>query len=189
MSVSPSEDFTPDETRLLDKLKAGYERAVDTAAASKQIKSVDEPTFVRLTDADGRPISYGRVPLWQEVAPSKDELTRIQRLEAPTGVISIPALSLVTKVEIVKTLPEPLAVWSSWDLRADETADLVSWNPGNPKKARSKTERLDNNVHTADGADVLFMDGGDEVPDETLEMDAYDFRDHCLEQGVIQPVI
>lgn len=189
MSASPSEDFTPDETRLLDKLKASYERAVDTAAASRQIESVNEPTFVHLRDDDGKPVSYGRVPSWQEVAPSKDELTRIQKLEAPTGVISIPAMSLATKVEIAKTLPLPLVVWSNFDLGADETGDLVSWNPGNPKKAFTKVQRLDSGLYTAGGADVLFMDGGDEVPDETLKMDAYDFRDLCLEQGVIQPDI
>lgn len=37
--------------------------------------------------------------------------------------------------------------------------------------------------------DVVFQDGGPEVPDSTLNLDAFDMRELCKEQGVIQPDI
>lgn len=188
MSEVPREELSPDENRLLNKMQGLYERAVDTAAASKRIVSVDDPRIVLARDGDGRPTKFGgKVPSWEEVKPDKDELAAIERLEEPVGVISIPALSLRTQAEIARTLKTPLNIWSSWDLEADETGDLVGWRPENPKKGLAKAQRKASGVYTGDDIDVVFQDGAPEVPDSTLGLDAFDMRELCREQGVIQP--
>lgn len=146
---APREELTSDESRLLDKLQRIYERAVDTAAASRRIVSVDDPRVVLARDCDERPVKYGgRVPSWDELRPSREELRGIQRLEDPVGGISIPALSLTTQADVARTLEtpfsvSPFSVLSDFDLKADETGDLVEWHPENPKKGLKKEQRLD----------------------------------------------
>lgn len=182
------EEFSPDENRQLEAAKRLYERALDTAAASRRIVSVDDPCIVLERDGNGKPIRFGEaVPSWDTVRPSKGELVAIGKLQEPVGVISIPALSLRTQVAVGRALERPLNVWSGWDLESDENGDLVEWRPENPKKGRTKEQRLNNSAYTGAGVDVIFQDGGPEVHDSTLRLDAFDMRELCKEQGLIQP--
>lgn len=158
-----------DNDSYLDELKLKYENAVESAVAARQIKSVDEPIF---TDDEFR---TRRVPTWEEVKPAQDEVKRIKELESPIALVSLHGILADTKQQVARSLFPPLEIKFHEEWMKGENIVRV----GGRLRRRNKREFIGagDQFFTGHSVDILFIDGSDEVPNETLGKSSDDFLD------------
>jgi hypothetical protein len=168
-------------------ISTAYENQLDRLAHFRQIKSVDEPLFV----SQWRDRMY-KLPLVQEILKglTPELLEKVEKLEAPRVIISTPGIAFEESVSSASRaaaqIPSLVSTSRESDLNADETGDLISWNPNNPRKGKSKLDQLKDGTFSGEGFDILIADGHIEVPDFTRGLDGYELSQLCSEQGFIQ---
>lgn len=153
-------DRETDEVReqFIEDTRAQYRERVQTLMHYQLISDATEPV---ITDIRGQ---ICRLPCVEEILSlmTQEDRHKIRRLEQPTfGLVPVG----LRHAEIV---PSGLTPFSSDFEKFDETENLVSWNPADPEHGRSKRERILGDETSFPGWDIIFYDGGPEVPRKTL---------------------
>ena len=116
---------------------------------------------------------------WGEIADNIDEKTldAIRNLENPMVIPDITPGSL-------KNIHNKFVARADFSLTDDAMSNCTTFKDNkNDTKKLTKQERIDNGEFGTSKLGVVFIDGEEEVPESTLNLNAYFFSHLCQKQG------